>query len=432
MKTKKDKVTLINMGCSKNLVDSENILTHLIKKGVDVDFEIGGKNTDKVIINTCGFIGDAKEESINKILQFVDLKSRGRISKIYVTGCLSERYKPELMDEIPEVDGFFGADISELLEVFDIKYQEELLGERVTTTPEHYAFLKIAEGCSRKCAFCAIPQFRGIHRSRRLEDLILEASYLAKKGVKELMLISQELTYYGIDIYKKRELNTLLIKLAEIEGFDWIRMHYCYPGDFPLEILDTMQKYDKICKYLDIPLQHINDEMLKKMKRHSTKEDALRIIDQARNKIPDIAIRTTFITGFPGETEQQFEELLDFVREMEFDRVGVFTYSHEENTSAYTLKDDVPEEVKKYRSEILMELQREISNKKNQKKIGRTLKTIVESFDGKFYIGRSQFDSPEVDNEILIEKNDNIQIGKFANVLIKSADDYDLYGISVQ
>jgi ribosomal protein S12 methylthiotransferase len=432
MKTKKEKVTLINMGCSKNLIDSENIITHLNYNGFEASFQKGNKNTQTVVINTCGFIHDAKTESIDTILQFADLKTKGKIKKLFVTGCLSQRYKDELIQEIPEVDGFFGTDISDILAEFDVQYKSELLGERNPTTGGHYAYLKIAEGCSRACAFCAIPGFRGKHISRFIEDILCEARNLASKGIKELILISQELTYYGLDIYNKRNLAELLNELVKIEGIEWIRLHYLYPGSFPPEVLETIAKHDKICNYLDMPLQHINDDILKSMKRFSTKSDALNIIRQARELIPDIALRTTFIVGFPGETDEQFQELLDFLEEIKFDRVGVFEYSHEEGTAAFSYIDDVPAKVKKHRAQLLMELQREISLEKNQSKINKEYDVIIDSFDGEYYLGRTQYDSPEVDNEVLIENANPLEIGSIVRCIITEAQDYDLFGETIK
>lgn len=432
MKTKKDKITIINMGCSKNLIDSENIITHLNYEGFEASFQSGNRNTQTVVINTCGFIHDAKAESVDSILQFADLKTKGEIKKLYVTGCLSQRYKDELIKEIPEVDGFFGTDISEILNEFNVKYKEELLGERNPTTGGHFAYLKIAEGCDRSCAFCAIPGFRGKHISRSIDSILCEAENLAKKGIRELILISQELTYYGLDLYKKRNLHELLDELVKIKGIEWIRLHYLYPGSFPSEILKTMAKHEKICNYLDMPLQHINDDILKRMKRFSTKTDALNIIREARELIPDIALRTTFIAGFPGETDEQFQELLDFVEEMRFDRVGVFEYSHEEGTSAFSYVDDVPSKVKKHRAQLLMELQREISLEKNQDKLGKEFDVIVDSADEDYYYGRTQYDSPEVDNEVLIEKSKPLNIGSMVRCMITEADDYDLYATTVE
>jgi len=428
MKTKKNKTTVITLGCSKNLIDSENIITHLKNDGYEARHEKGDLDTDTIIINTCGFIHDAKAESIDTILNFVDLKKRGEIKNLYVTGCLSQRYKDDLIKEIPEVDGFFGTNISDVLAKFNIDYKKNLLGERLPTTPSHYAYFKIAEGCSRSCAFCAIPLMRGKHISRSIEDLVIEAKKLAKKGVKELILISQELTYYGLDIYGERSISNLLDQLVEIEGIEWIRLHYTYPGKFPMDLIDTMAKYDKVCNYLDIPLQHTSDSVLKRMKRFSTKKDAIEIIKYARKMIPDIAIRTTFIVGFPGETEEHFEELLDFIRDMQFDRVGAFEYSHEEDTDAYLLEDDISDEEKKHRISMLMEVQREISYDKNITKIEQTLKVIIDKNEGEYFIGRTQYDSPEVDNEVIIKTDKNVKIGSIVNVKINDAEDFDLYG----
>ncbi len=427
MKTKKTKTTVITLGCSKNLIDSENIITHLKNDGHEASHEKGDLDTDTIIINTCGFIHDAKAESIETILNFVELKKKGEIKNLYVTGCLSQRYKDDLAKEIPEVDGYFGTNISDVLTKFNIDYKKNLLGERMPTTPAHYAYLKIAEGCSRSCAFCAIPLMRGKHKSREIEDIVYEAKNLAKKGVKELILISQELTYYGLDIYKKRNLSNLLDELVKIQGIEWIRLHYTYPGSFPMELIDTMAKYDKVCNYLDIPLQHTSDSVLKSMKRFATKKDAIEIIDYARKKIPDIAIRTTFIVGFPEETEENFDELLEFVKDMQFDRVGAFEYSHEEDTSAYLLEDNISDEEKNHRISLLMEVQREISYNKNIDKIDREMKVLIDRKEGDFYIGRTQYDSPEVDNEVLIETTESLPIGDFVHVKITDAEDFDLY-----
>ncbi len=427
MKTKKTKTTVITLGCSKNLIDSENIITHLKNDGHEASHEKGDLDTDTIIINTCGFIHDAKAESIETILNFVELKKKGEIKNLYVTGCLSQRYKDDLAKEIPEVDGYFGTNISDVLTKFNIDYKKNLLGERMPTTPAHYAYLKIAEGCSRSCAFCAIPLMRGKHKSREIEAIVDEAKNLAKKGVKELILISQELTYYGLDIYQKRSLSNLLDELVKIQGIEWIRLHYTYPGSFPMELIDTMAKYDKVCNYLDIPLQHTSDSVLKRMKRYATKKDAIEIIDYARKKIPDIAIRTTFIVGFPGETEENFDELLEFVKDMQFDRVGAFEYSHEEDTSAYLLEDNLSDEEKNHRISLLMEVQREISYNKNIDKIDREMKVLIDRKEGDFYIGRTQYDSPEVDNEVLIESTKSLPIGDFVQVKITDAEDFDLY-----
>lgn len=427
MKTKKTKTTVITLGCSKNLIDSENIITHLKNDGHEASHEKGDLDTDTIIINTCGFIHDAKAESIETILNFVELKKKGEIKNLYVTGCLSQRYKDDLAKEIPEVDGYFGTNISDVLTKFNIDYKKNLLGERMPTTPAHYAYLKIAEGCSRSCAFCAIPLMRGKHKSREIEAIVDEAKNLAKKGVKELILISQELTYYGLDIYQKRSLSNLLDELVKIQGIEWIRLHYTYPGSFPMELIDTMAKYDKVCNYLDIPLQHTSDSVLKRMKRYATKKDAIEIIDYARKKIPDIAIRTTFIVGFPGETEENFDELLEFVKDMQFDRVGAFEYSHEEDTSAYLLEDNISDEEKNHRISLLMEVQREISYNKNIDKIDREMKVLIDRKEGDFYIGRTQYDSPDVDNEVLIESTKSLPIGDFVQVKITDAEDFDLY-----
>ena len=429
MHTKANKITLITMGCSKNLVDSENIVTYLSNSGYEVMHEKGDKNTGTVIINTCGFIHDAKQESINTILQFAELKRSGEIERLYVTGCLSQRYREALRKEIPEVDDYFGTDIRELLIKFNIDYKKSLLGERVPSTPPHYAYLKIAEGCDRSCSFCAIPLIRGKHKSRPVEDIVTEARKLSEKGVKELILISQELTYYGIDLYGKRMLDNLLEKLTEIENIEWIRLHYTYPGNFPLTLIDTMAKHEKICNYLDIPLQHANNRILKSMKRFATKKNAVDIIEYARKTIPDIAIRTTFIVGFPGESQSEYEELLDFLKEMKFDRVGVFEYSHEEDTKAYELEDNIGEDEKKYRAAGLMEIQSEISYEKNLKKIGQTLKVLIDKKENGYYIGRTQYDSPEVDNEVLINSSKPLKPGEFYNILITGAQEYDLKGI---
>ena len=431
MKTKKDKITLITLGCSKNLIDSENIITHLNKNGHNAEHEKGDKDTDTVIINTCGFIHDAKQESINTILEFVDLKKQGEIKNLYVTGCLSQRYKDQLKTEIPEVDEYFGTNIGNILAKFNIDYKKNLLGERTPSTPPHYAYMKIAEGCSRNCAFCAIPLMRGKHISRTIEELVKEAKKLADKGVKELILISQELTYYGLDIYGKRVISQLLEELVKIQGIEWIRLHYTYPGKFPMDLIDTMSKHDKICNYLDIPLQHTSDNILKKMKRFATKKDAIDIIKYARKKIPDIAIRTTFIVGFPGETDENFDELLEFVQDMKFDRVGVFEYSHEEDTAAFELEDNIPEEIKKYRAGALMDVQRDISYEKNLNKSGSVIKVLIDKNEGDYFIGRSQYDSPEVDNEVLIKTDKELKSGDFVDVKITDAEDYDLFGTTI-
>ncbi len=432
MKTKSHqnkKVNLITLGCSKNLVDSENIITQLRHSDWKAEHE-QSENADIVIINTCGFIESAKQESIDTIIRFAQAKSSGEIEKLFVTGCLSERYRKELAAEIPEVDDWFGTlEMPELLAKFDVDYKHELIGERQITTPKHYAYLKIAEGCSRTCAFCAIPMMRGTHVSRTIESLVEEARNLASYGVKELMLISQELTFYGLDIYKKRALSDLVKALNEVEGIEWIRLHYTYPGKFPMDVLDTIAESEHVCKYLDIPLQHVSDAVLKRMKRQTQKADVYEVIRTARERIPNLSIRTTFLVGFPGETEADFEELLDFVREMQFERVGVFQYSHEEGTTGYLLEDDVPEAVKVARANRLMEVQREISAQKNQGFIGKTLKVLFDRKEGEYFVGRTEYDSPEVDNEVLVlaEKN-YVRIGDFAEVTITGATEFDLFG----
>ncbi len=432
MKTKKitqDKVNVITLGCSKNQVDSENLIAQLENGKYDVIHD-SEEQANIVVINTCGFIGDAKEESINTILSYADAKTSGELEKLYVTGCLSERYREELEKEIPEVDAWFGTlELPALLQKFKVDYKHELLGHRKPVNPGHFAYLKIAEGCTRTCAFCAIPLMRGKHISREMQDIVDEATFLAQSGVKELILISQELTFYGLDLYKERRLPELLDALAAVEGIEWIRLHYTYPGKFPLELIDVMAKHPKICKYLDIPLQHGNDQVLERMNRNTTVDDARQVISYARNKIPEIAIRTTFIVGFPGETEAEFRDLLSFVEEMEFDRVGVFQYSHEEDTRAYLMKDDVPSEIKAERASRLMEIQQEISYRKNASKVGQNFKVLFDRKEGNYFIGRTEFDSPEVDNEVLIPADSNfVRVGDFARVLITDAEEFDLFG----
>ncbi len=431
MKTKtlkKDKVQVITLGCSKNLVDSEDLITQL--KGNDFDIAHNSEeDANIVIVNTCGFIDLAKQESIDTILQYAELKKQEEIEKLYVTGCLSERYKADLEVEIPEVDAYFGTlELPGLLAKLEADYKHELIGERVTTTPMHFAYLKISEGCNRTCSFCAIPLMRGKHVSKTIEALVKEAQNLAKHGVKELILIAQELTYYGLDIYKKRALPELLDALAEVDGIEWIRLHYAYPTKFPREIFDAMKKHDNICNYLDIPLQHGNDAVLDRMRRNITRKETTELINYARQVIPDIAIRTTFLVGFPGETEEEFEDMLDFIREMRFERVGVFQYSHEENTSAHNLVDDVPEEVKQDRANRVMEAQQDISLASNQAKVGQTLRVLFDRKEGNQFIGRTEFDSPEVDNEVLVSADQYVRIGDFANVKIVDATEYDLIG----
>jgi ribosomal protein S12 methylthiotransferase len=432
MKTKtlkRDKVNVITLGCSKNLVDSENIITQLKANEFDVSHD-SNQDANVIIINTCGFIDLAKEESINTIVQYADIKSKGGIDKLYVTGCLSQRYKDDLEKEIPEVDAYFGTmELPGLLAKLNADYRHDLIGERTLTTPEHFAYLKISEGCNRTCSFCAIPLMRGKHKSKPIEALVTEASYLASIGVKELILIAQELTYYGLDLYKKRTLPELLDALCEVNGIEWIRLHYAYPSKFPVELFDVMARQPKICNYLDIPLQHAADSVLERMKRQTTREEQRELIMHARKVVPDIAIRTTFLVGFPGETDGEFDDLCSFVEEMQFDRVGVFQYSHEEDTSGFLLQDDVDSEVKSERSNRLMEIQQSISWQHNQNKIGKTLRVIFDRKEGEFFIGRTEYDSPEVDNEVLVSALDNyVRIGDFATVEITHAEEYDLYG----
>ena len=432
MKTKsikKDKVNIITLGCSKNMVDSEVLSGQLQANAFDVVHENKKLDHNIVIVNTCGFIDKAKEESVNTILDQVDLKKKGKLDKVYVTGCLSERYKQNLEAEIPEVDAYFGTmELPALLAVLNADYKSELVGERLLSTPSHYAYMKISEGCNRTCSFCAIPLMRGEHRSKPMEELILEAEKLVKMGVKELMLIAQELTYYGLDLYKKRMLPELLKKLAAVEGIEWIRLHYAYPSKFPLDIIDVMKEEPKICNYLDMPLQHASDNMLKAMKRQITRQEMKDLIGEIRSRIPGICLRTTLIAGFPGETREDVEEVKAFLAEMQFDRVGIFTYSHEEDTSAHALEDSLSAEEKEERAQEIIEFQQEISFEKNQAKIGQTLKVIVDKKEAGRYIGRTEFDSVEVDNEVIIHSSRKLNPGDFVNVLITKAYDYDLEG----
>lgn len=431
-KFKKDKVNIITLGCSKNLVDSEVMGGHL-QKAVDVKHESNKLDHNISIVNTCGFIDLAKEESINTILEQVELKKQGKLDKVYVTGCLSERYKQNLEDEIPEVDAFFGTmELPLLLKKFDIDYREELVGERMISTPGHYAYLKISEGCNRTCTFCAIPLMRGQHVSRTIESLVAEAEVLVSKGVKEIMLIGQELTYYGLDIYKSRKLPELLTRLAGIPGLEWIRLHYAYPSKFPLEIIEVMKQYPNICNYLDIPLQHASDPVLKRMKRQITRAEMETLINNIRQIIPGICIRTTLIAGFPGETENDVEALKDFLLKMQFDRVGIFTYSHEENTSAFDLEDDVPADVKEERAREIMDLQQEISFQKNQEKQGLIMKVLIDRKEAGKYIGRTEFDSVEVDNEVIVSAAQKLSPGDFVKVHITRAHEFDLEGVVVE
>ncbi|MDP4811282.1 MAG: 30S ribosomal protein S12 methylthiotransferase RimO [Saprospiraceae bacterium] len=433
MKTKSlrpDKVNVITLGCSKNKVDSENLITQLIGNDFDVSHETNEKS-DIIIINTCGFIDLAKEESIQTILDYAEKKKEGEIKKLFVTGCLSQRYKDDLEVEIPEVDAFFGTlEMPSLLAKLNADYKHELVGERWISTPSHFAYLKIAEGCNRTCSFCAIPLMRGVHVSRNIEDIVVEAKSLARRGVKELMLISQELTYYGLDTYKKRMLPELLIELANIEGIEWIRLHYAYPSKFPLEIFEVMAAQPKICNYLDMPLQHAQNDVLARMRRQITVEETRELLEKARSLVPGITLRSTFLVGFPGETEAEFEALCDFIVEASLDRVGVFTYSHEESTRAHDLVDDVPEEVKMDRANRIMEIQSAISYEKNKAKIGKSFKVLFDKIENGHFVGRTEGDSPEVDNEVLIPvKGNYVRLGDFAEVTITDASEYDLIGI---
>jgi ribosomal protein S12 methylthiotransferase len=424
---KKQKVNVITLGCSKNTVDSEVMMGQLSHGGIDVVHESQKDDFDVVIINTCGFIDKAKEESIDTILQFAEAKNKGWIEKLYVTGCLSQRYKENLEEEIKEVDGYFGTmDLPLLLNRFEVDYKKELIGERVLSMDTHSAYLKISEGCNRKCAFCAIPLMRGLHKSRTIESLVEETKNLAKKGVKEIILIAQELTYYGLDIYKRKALVELIQALSVVEGVEWIRLHYAYPAQFPYEILDEIRDNPKVCKYLDIPIQHVSDKVLKDMKRNTTKQYTVDLIHKIREVVPNIAIRTTLLTGFPTESQEDFQELVDFIQEMKFDRLGVFTYSHEENTGAYKYEDGITEEEKIRRQQLLMEIQSDISYELNQAKIGQTYKVLIDKIEGRNYIGRSEFDSPEVDNEVIIHTEKHLRLGDFVQAKIISATEFDL------
>ena len=433
MKTKtlkKNKVNVVTMGCSKNLYDSEVMMAQLKANKFEVEHESKIGDSSIVIINTCGFIENAKEESINTILDFVDAKKDGLVEKLYVSGCLSERYKDQLEEEIPDVDDYFGTkDLPNILRTLNADYKHELVGERLLTTPNHYAYLKIAEGCDRPCSFCAIPLMRGKHRSTPIEDLVTNAKSLAKKGVKEIMLIAQDLTYYGLDLYKKRALAKLLKELCKVDGIEWIRLHYAFPAGFPMDVIDVMKQEKKICNYLDIPLQHGSTKVLKAMRRGTTREKTTQLIHDIRSIIPNIAIRTTLIAGYPGESQEEFQEMYDWVEEMKFERLGIFTYSHEENTHAYKFDDDVPPKIKKERADSIMELQSGISYELNQKKVGKKFRVLIDRAGDNFFIGRSEFDSPEVDNEVLIEKNSNTycRIGDYVDVKILKADHFDLY-----
>ena len=433
MKTKTlrtDKVNVITLGCSKNKVDSENLITQLKGNDFDVSHETDLKS-DIIIINTCGFIDLAKEESIQTILDYAERKKEGEIKKLFVTGCLSQRYKDDLEIEIPEVDAFFGTlEMPALLSRLNADFKHELVGERWISTPSHFAYLKIAEGCNRTCSFCAIPLMRGTHVSRSMDEILVEAKSLARRGVKELMLISQELTYYGLDTYKKRMLPELLSQLAKIDGIEWIRLHYAYPSKFPIEIFEVMAVEPKICNYLDMPLQHAQNDVLARMRRQITVEDTRELLNMARQIVPDITLRSTFLVGFPGETEKEFQDLCDFIEEASLDRVGVFTYSHEESTRAHELEDDVPEELKMERANRIMEIQSAISFEKNRAKIGKTIKVLFDKIENGHFVGRTEGDSPEVDNEVLVPvKGNYARIGDFADVLITDASEYDLIGM---
>lgn len=421
----------MTLGCSKNVYDSEVLMGQLKANGKEVVHEQEG---NIVVINTCGFIDNAKEESVNTILEFVDKKQQGLVDKVFVTGCLSERYKPDLQKEIPDVDQYFGTtELPQLLKVLGADYKHELIGERLTTTPKNYAYLKISEGCDRPCSFCAIPLMRGKHVSKPIEELVIEAQKLAKNGVKELILIAQDLTYYGLDIYQKRNLAALLEALVAVEGIEWIRLHYAFPTGFPMEVLEVMKREPKICNYIDIPLQHIADPVLKSMRRGTTYEKTNALLRKFRELMPEMAIRTTLIVGYPGETEEDFQVLKNWVKEMRFERLGCFTYSHEENTHAYSLEDDVPQEVKQQRAQEIMDLQAQISWDLNQEKIGKTFKCIIDRKEGMYFVGRTEFDSPDVDNEVLIDATQHyVKVGDFCEVEITDATEFDLYAIPVK
>ena len=424
---KKNKINVVTLGCSKNVYDSEVLMGQLKANDKNVVHEDEG---NIVVINTCGFINNAKEESINTILEYVKKKEIGEVDKVFVTGCLSERYKPDLQKEIPNVDQYFGTtELPGLLKVLGADYKHELIGERLTTTPKNYAYLKIAEGCDRPCSFCAIPIMRGKHRSTPIEEIIIEAEKLAANGVKELILIAQDLTYYGLDIYKKRNLSKLLQALVKVDGIEWIRMHYAFPTGFPMDVLEVMKNEPKVCNYIDIPLQHISDAILKSMRRGTTKEKTTKLLRTFREAVPEMAIRTTLIVGYPGETEANFQELKNWVAEMRFERLGCFTYSHEENTHAYNLVDNVPEDVKQERANAIMELQSQISWELNQDKIGKTFKVVIDRKEGDYFVGRTEYDSPDVDNEVLIDATKSyLKTGEFTTVKITDAADFDLYG----
>ena len=430
MRTKshhKHTINVITLGCSKNLYDSEVLMGQLKASGKEVVHE---KEGNIVVVNTCGFIADAKEESVNTILEQIQKKEKGEVDRVYVTGCLSERYKPDLEKEIPQVDQYFGTtDLPQLLKVLGADYKHELLGERLTTTPRNYAYLKIAEGCDRPCSFCAIPLMRGKHQSKSIEALVEEASLLAKDGVKELILIAQDLTYYGLDLYKERRLAALLKALVKVNGIEWIRLHYAFPTGFPMDVLEVMREEPKVCNYIDIPLQHISDSILKSMRRGTTQTKTTKLIQDFRAAVPEIGIRTSLIVGYPGETETDFKTLKDWVREMRFDRLGCFTYSHEENTHAFALEDDVPEDVKQERANEIMAIQSEISRESNQLRVGQSMRCMIDRKEGNYFIGRTEYDSPDVDNEVLISAQEHyLKLGDFAEITITSATEFDLFG----
>jgi len=426
---KKNKINIVTLGCSKNIYDSEVLMGQLQANGKNVAHEEDG---NIVVINTCGFIDNAKEESVNTILEFVERKEAGKVDQVFVTGCLSERYKPDLEKEIPNVDQYFGTrDLPLLLKALGADYKKELVGERLTTTPRHFAYLKISEGCDRPCSFCAIPLMRGGHKSTPIEDLVTETQKLAAKGVKELILIAQDLTYYGLDIYKKRALADLLNELVKVDGIQWIRLHYLFPTGFPEDVLEVIRDEDKICNYIDIPLQHIADPVLKSMRRGTTKERTDKLLHLMREAVPGISIRTTIIVGYPGETQEDFDVLKEWVKEMRFERLGVFTYSHEENTHAFKLEDDVPAEVKQERANELMALQQQISTELNEAHLGKKMRVLIDRIEGDFFVGRTEYDSPDVDNEVLISA-DYLPVGEFIEVLITDTSDYDLFAIPIE
>ncbi|MEM9895761.1 MAG: 30S ribosomal protein S12 methylthiotransferase RimO [Bacteroidota bacterium] len=432
MKTKglkKTKVNIVTLGCSKNLVDSEVMLTQLRGNNIDATHESNRDDANVVVVNTCGFIDNAKQESIDTILRYVDAKQEGLVEKVYVSGCLSHRFKDELQEEIPDVDAWFGTgDLPALLKKFKVNYKKELLGDRIVTTSNHYAYLKISEGCDRPCSFCAIPLMRGKHVSKPIEQIVMEAESLVRNGTKEILLIAQDSTFYGLDLYKKRRLAALLDRLAEVEGLEWIRLHYAYPTNFPMDVLDVMSNRPNICNYLDIPLQHASTNMLRKMRRGTTREKTERLLDKMRQVVPEIAIRTTLIAGHPGETEHDFQEMLDFVEKNRFERLGIFTYSHEENTHSFNFEDNVPEDVKQDRANEVMELQEGISYDINQNRIGCEYKVLIDRFESGSFIGRTEYDSPEVDNEVIIAADsDFLRIGDFVNVKITDATAFDLH-----